>query len=624
MADNIFRRFIDALSPKNNRNQMNIHNDIQYIDSLDNFDDILQKIGSIFSNRMLTSSGQFVNRIQMYNDYEYILKRIPETSKAIQLIISYILKPDTIENEVLLFEGDNSDIIDLQRNIFEYLNVEKLLPAIIHDFLIYGDQYVKVHYMEVTVPTNTLSLTEIKNIFSEQNKLKFIYETDALLQVLERKKKLKIIKEYREYNETKNSIIIDTTSISSDSGIITESFITDSESSNTNVEKKIYIPYKLTIINPKRVVKMENYKINGYLVLPEKYEQQSLFGFDVGMFDRNIQKVLFDNILDTQEIVKKIQNILGTDTKYVTDVLEIIDQEDLKSSGESPDSKIMFYPYSLGILFNFTNIMNTQNLPYGTSVLSQAREMQFYIILLELSTLIYKINRATERRIIRIPVDNVPPEKRAQYIETVKQKFKNNISIDSNGGLQETQQVLSILDDFFVPVINGTPLYEIDVLQGGGNSEMFNNELEYFNKKIIETLNIPYEFFTNQQQGTKLLQQDELFARIVDRYQSLIEDTLNKMLINFFVKLNVLYTTKTIVSLPRPVFFSKLLYYEIQSTKIDYQAKLRDLIDNVPEKYLLKLLDFTDDEINDLYKYREDENNKKLLTSDEENEKTQF
>jgi len=99
---------------------------------------------------------------------------------------------------------------------------------------------------------------------------------------------------------------------------------------------------------------------------------------------------------------------------------------------------------------------------------------------------------------------------------------------------------------------------------------MFNTELEYFNKKIIETLNIPYEFFTNQQQGTKLLQQDELFARIVDRYQTLIENTLNKMLINFFVKLNVPFTTKTIVSLPRPVFFSKLLYYEIQSTKIDF------------------------------------------------------
>jgi len=55
--------------------------------------------------------------------------------------------------------------------------------------------------------------------------------------------------------------------------------------------------------------------------------------------------------------------------------LEIIDQEDLKSSNEKPDNKIMFYPYSLGIIFNFTNIMNTQNLPYGTSVLSQAREM---------------------------------------------------------------------------------------------------------------------------------------------------------------------------------------------------------------------------------------------------------
>jgi len=113
MADNIFRRFIDGLSLKNNKGQMNIHNEIQYIDSLDNFEDLLHKIGSIFSNRMFTSSGQFVNRIQMYNDYEYILRRIPETSKAIQLIVSYILKPDVIDNEVLLFEGDNSDIVSL-------------------------------------------------------------------------------------------------------------------------------------------------------------------------------------------------------------------------------------------------------------------------------------------------------------------------------------------------------------------------------------------------------------------------------------------------------------------------------------------------------------------------------
>jgi len=47
----------------------------------------------------------------------------------------------------------------------------------------------------------------------------------------------------------------------------------------------------------------------------------------------------------------------------------------LKASGENPDNRIMFYPYSLGIVFNFANVMNTQNLPYGTSVLSQAREM---------------------------------------------------------------------------------------------------------------------------------------------------------------------------------------------------------------------------------------------------------
>jgi len=57
MADNIFKRFIDALSLRNNRNQLNVHSDIQYIDNLDNFEDLLHKIGNIFSNRMFTASG---------------------------------------------------------------------------------------------------------------------------------------------------------------------------------------------------------------------------------------------------------------------------------------------------------------------------------------------------------------------------------------------------------------------------------------------------------------------------------------------------------------------------------------------------------------------------------------
>jgi len=49
---------------------------------------------------------------------------------------------------------------------------------------------------------------------------------------------------------------------------------------------------------------MESYKINGYLVLPEKYEQS--IGFSISGFDYNMQKVLFDNVVDAQEIVKKI------------------------------------------------------------------------------------------------------------------------------------------------------------------------------------------------------------------------------------------------------------------------------------------------------------------------------
>lgn len=608
-GNNFFNRLFTQLTPRKEE----ISNTTNYVQDLSGFDDIITKLGSLFSNRSFMT-GQFANRIQLYNDYEYILKRIPETSKALNLIISYILKPDVIEEQSLLIDDSDKIIHDIQKNFIQYLNIEQLLQSIVNDFLLYGDAYVKVSYVEVEVDTSkSLNILEV---LQQQNKQKYLYESDQIFVVLDNMKQKKQIKEYRVYDNDREFINGSLVTKFDGNGlnIITENI--HKQNSNNNL-KKYFIPYKLTIINPKRVIKMEEFNINGYLVLPEKYQEQ--FTYSVDYLDANVRKILFDNVYSAQEIVNNIQRVLKTDSKYVVNTLEIVDEEKLES-----DNKILFYPISSGIIFNFSNIMSTQNYPYGTSILSQSREIQYYVILLELSTLIYKINRSTERRLIRIPVDSVPPEKRASYIETIKQKFKTNISISSDGQLSDSQQILSILDDYFVPIMNGTPLYEIDILQGGSNVEAFSNELDYFNKKIISTLNIPPDFFFNEGQGgTKLLQQDELFARLIDRYQSLIEITFNKMLYNMFTKCNIPFdnTTSKIVKLPRPVFFSKLLYYEIQSAKIDYQTKLRDIVEDLPPEYILKkLLDFTDDDIDELNTYKQKEQSKEILQSSTEEE----
>jgi len=44
--------------------------------------------------------------------------------------------------------------------------------------------------------------------------------------------------------------------------------------------------------------------------------------------------------------------------------------------------------------------------------------------------------------------------------------LKNEITIDFNGDLRSVPQILSILDDYYIPVENGTPVFTIDLLQG--------------------------------------------------------------------------------------------------------------------------------------------------------------
>jgi hypothetical protein len=72
---------------------------------------------------------------------------------------------------------------------------------------------------------------------------------------------------------------------------------------------------------------------------------------------------------------------------------------------------------------------------------------------------------------IQIPIDGVPPEQVTEYIETIKQKLKNDIKIDFNGNLQTVPQILSILDDYYIPVENGTPIFTIDLLQGDSSQQ---------------------------------------------------------------------------------------------------------------------------------------------------------
>lgn len=587
MAENFIQKLIKSISFKSKSSE--IHK--QKFDSDFNILQNYQKIFTNFFSRNVLNSqySQMSQRINLYYDYRYILHKIPETSKQVKLIISYILKPDILENESIVFNNsDNQFLTDIQKQIFDYIEIKKYLKSIIYDFLVYGDQYVKVDYL--VIKSNNFTDKDLLEVYTEQTKYKSIFKEKTLEYVINKKKKNKILEmRYSDNDYVKNRVIMK-------ENVIVGSEI---EKQNNSQSNEYYLPYKITILSPFEVVKLQEFGINGYLVIPKELVEQS---FLFSQMETNF-KSLLGQYEDINLLSTRFQEYLKNEKISEDTIMNLIIDD---------EKEIKFYPQSSGIIFNFCNLEDNSFFPYGTSILKEQREIQFFIFLIEMQLLIYKINRQTSRRLIQIPIDGVPPEQITEYIETIKQKLKNEITIDFNGDLRQVPQILSILDDYYIPVDNGTPLFTIELLQGDtSQQEQFQNELDYFNKKIITSLQIPYQYITfdeGRQVNTRLLQEDEHFARMVDEYQQLIEITLNEMLLNFLYKIHKETFYEPIVKLQRPIFFNKLLYYEIQNQKIEYQTKLKDIIPDLPVDYILsEILDMSNSEISKIKRMIEDQ-----------------
>lgn len=579
MAENFIQKFIRSLTFRTKNSKLNTQ---KYTSDLSDYKELQNLFVSFFNRNILSLQySQSQQRINLYYDYKYILSKIPETSKQVKLIISYILKPDILENETIIFNSSNNSLLtDLQKELFEYIEIKKYLKSIIYDFLVYGDQYIKIDY--IIIKTDNLNDKDILDIYNEQVKYKPIYREKTLETILMKKKKNKIFEMRYTDKDSQNKVILQENQF-----VDVSSNIKNTKSSRN--QNEYYLPYKLTVLSPFEVIKLQEFNIDGYLVLPKKLIEQYFF-----MSNIDIQyKKLLGQYDDISKITSNFVEFLKNENVPEDDIIDLIIED---------DNRLKFYPSYSGIIFNFCNLEDNSFFPYGTSILKEQREIQFYIFLIEMQLLIYKINRQTNRRMIQIPIDGVPPEQVTEYIETIKQKLKNDIKIDFNGNLQTVPQILSILDDYYIPVENGTPIFTIDLLQGDSSQqEQFQNELDYFNKKIVMSLSIPYQYITvdeSRQVNTRLLQEDEHFQRTVDEYQQQIEITLNEMLLNFLYKIHKETYYEPIVKLQRPVFFNKLLYYEIQNSKIDYQTKLKDIIPNLPTDYILsEILDFSNQEI---------------------------
>ena len=161
--------------------------------------------------------------------------------------------------------------------------------------------------------------------------------------------------------------------------------------------------------------------------------------------------------------------------------------------------------------------------------------------MIEDALVIYRLSRAPERRIFYIDVGNLPKVKAEQYLREVMARYRNKLVYDAQTGeIRDDKKHMSMLEDFWLPRREGGRGTEITTLPGGQNLGEL-KDVEYFKKKLYNSLNLPPSRLDDANQGFSLgrsseILRDELkFAKWIGRlrkkFSALFHDILKTQLI---------------------------------------------------------------------------------------------
>jgi hypothetical protein len=161
--------------------------------------------------------------------------------------------------------------------------------------------------------------------------------------------------------------------------------------------------------------------------------------------------------------------------------------------------------------------------------------------ILEDATVIYRISRAPERRVFYIDVGQMPKMKAEQHMRDMMAKHKNRLIYDATtGDVRDDRKFMTMLEDYWLPRREGQNGTEITTLPAGQNLGKL-DDVEYFEKKLYRSLNVPVSRINPETSGFSLgrsseITRDELsFQKFIDRlrlrFSNLLLNALEKQLI---------------------------------------------------------------------------------------------
>ena len=255
------------------------------------------------------------------------------------------------------------------------------------------------------------------------------------------------------------------------------------------------------------------------------------------------------------------------------------------------------------------------NWPFGNSILESVFKIFKQKELLEDAIIIYRIQRAPERRVFTIDVGNMPTHMAMAFVDRVKNEIhQRRIPTQTGGGqnmMDATYNPLSTNEDFFFPTTADGRGSKVDVLPGGSNLGEI-TDLRFFTNKLFRGLRIPSSYLpTGTEDGTQsyndgrtttALIQEWRFNQYCKRLQNLIVESLDNEF-KMFMRWRGVNIDGNLFELRfnEPQNFAKYRQAEIDNTRIATFSALESY-PYMSKRFLMKrYLDLSEEEMQENY-----------------------
>jgi hypothetical protein len=198
--------------------------------------------------------------------------------------------------------------------------------------------------------------------------------------------------------------------------------------------------------------------------------------------------------------------------------------------------------------------------------------------MIEDAIVIYRLSRAPERRIFYIDVGNLPKGKAEQYLRDIMVKYRNKMVYDANTGeLRDDRKHMSMLEDFWLPRREGGKGTEITTLPAGQNLGEL-EDVKYFQKKLFQSLGVPYSRLEPQGGGMVGLGRTTEVTRDELKFNKFIQRLRNKFSQVFDHALRVQLALKGICTQEEWDEFKEFIYYDFKKDNNFTELKDSELL----------------------------------------------